>query len=83
MKMWEKLTRKACRLILAIEGESYVASLNKASDMTYSHSSRILDEMQKAGLVNFELVGRKKLVNLTVKGKEVRDLLLRLKESLR
>ncbi|MFH1591004.1 MAG: winged helix DNA-binding protein [archaeon] len=53
------------------KGEVYASSLAKLIDCTYSHVVKILQEMEKAGLVNFEKQGRLKLLTLTKKGTEV------------
>ena len=55
------------------KGEIYASSVAKAIDCTYSHVVKILQEMQKAGLVNFEKQGRLKLLTLTKIGQEVAD----------
>ena len=49
----------------------YASSLAKRIDCTYSHVVKILQEMEKAGLVNFEKTGRLKLLTLTKKGEEI------------
>ncbi len=51
----------------------YASSLAKAVDCTYSHVVKILQEMEKAGLVNFEKQGRLKLLTLTKTGSEIAD----------
>ena len=53
--------------------EVYASSLAKQVDCTYSHVVKILQEMQKAGLINFEKQGRLKLLTLTKTGQEVAD----------
>ncbi len=55
------------------KSEMYASSLAKQIDCTYSHVVKILQEMEKAGLVNFEKQGRLKLLTLTKKGNEVAD----------
>ena len=55
------------------KGEIYASSIAKLVDCTYSHVVKILQEMQKAGLVNFEKQGRLKLLTLTKTGQEVAD----------
>lgn len=57
--------------LLNTNGEIYASTLAKTVDCTYSHVVKILQEMQKAGLVNFEKQGRLKLLTLTQKGKDV------------
>jgi len=55
------------------KGEVYASSVAKQIDCTYSHVVKILQEMQKAGLINFEKQGRLKLLTLTKTGQEVAD----------
>ena len=55
------------------KSEIYASSIAKQVDCTYSHVVKILQEMQKAGLVNFEKQGRLKLLSLTKTGAEVAD----------
>jgi DNA-binding MarR family transcriptional regulator len=51
--------------------EVYASVLAKQIDCTYSHVVKILQEMQKAELVNFRKEGRLKLLDLTPKGHEI------------
>lgn len=51
--------------------DMYASSLAKKVDCTYSHVVKILQEMQKAGLIAFEKQGRLKVLTLTKKGDEV------------
>ena len=53
--------------------EIYASSLAKQIDCTYSHVVKILQEMEKSGLINFEKQGRLKLLTLTKKGQEVAE----------
>lgn len=55
------------------KNEVYASSLAKHIDCTYSHVVKILQEMEKSGLVNFEKQGRLKLLTLTKRGSEVAD----------
>ena len=55
------------------KGEIYASSVAKTVDCTYSHVVKILQQMQKAGLINFEKQGRLKLLTLTKMGAEVAD----------
>ena len=55
------------------KNEVYASSLAKQTDCTYSHVVKILQEMEKAGLVNFEKQGRLKLLTLTKMGQEVAE----------
>ena len=55
------------------KGEMYASHLAKTIDCTYSHVVKILQEMEKAGLINFEKQGRLKLLTLTKKGSEMAE----------
>ncbi len=55
------------------KGSMYASSLAKEIDCTYSHVVKILQEMEKSGLVNFEKQGRLKLLTLTKKGTEIAE----------
>ena len=49
----------------------YASVLAKHIDCTYSHVVKILQEMQKAGLIAFEKQGRLKVLTLTKKGEDI------------
>jgi DNA-binding MarR family transcriptional regulator len=53
------------------KGEIYASSLAKMIDCTYSHVVKILQEMEKSGLINFDKQGRLKLLTLTKKGNDI------------
>jgi len=53
------------------EAEVYASSLAKNIDCTYSHVVKILQQMEKEGLINFDKQGRLKLLTLTKKGAEI------------
>ena len=55
------------------KGAIYASSLAKSVDCTYSHVVKILQAMEKAGLVNFEKQGRLKLLTLTKKGSDAAE----------
>jgi predicted transcriptional regulator len=60
----------------------YASSLAKQVDCTYSHVVKILQEMQDAGLVNFDKQGRLKLLTLTKKGTDIAQHIESIKNSL-
>lgn len=53
------------------KSEVYASSLAKHIDCTYSHVVKILQEMEREGLINFDKQGRLKLLTLTKKGQDV------------
>ncbi len=64
------------------KSEVYASNLAKQIDCTYSHVVKILQQMEKAGLINFNKQGRLKLLSLTKKGVEVADSIDRVKNLL-
>jgi DNA-binding MarR family transcriptional regulator len=64
------------------KGEIYASSLAKKIDCTYSHVVKILQEMEKAGIVQFNKQGRLKLLTLTKKGNEIADLINKIRSQL-
>jgi predicted transcriptional regulator len=55
------------------KGSIYASSLAKQIDCTYSHVVKILQEMEKHDLINFDKQGRLKLLTLTKKGSDIAD----------
>jgi len=55
------------------KGSLYASSLAKSIDCTYSHVVKILQEMEKSGIITFERQGRLKLLTLTKKGMDMAD----------
>ena len=55
------------------KNQVYASSLAKQIDCTYSHVVKILQELEKEGLVSFDKQGRLKLLTLTKRGGEVAD----------
>jgi DNA-binding MarR family transcriptional regulator len=51
----------------------YGSILAKEVDCTYSHAVKILQSLERLGLVVFEKKGRIKLIKLTKRGQEVAD----------
>ena len=55
------------------KNQMYASSLAKHIDCTYSHVVKILQEMEKEGIVNFDKQGRLKLLSLTKKGNDIAE----------
>ena len=64
------------------DSQVYASVLAKQIDCTYSHVVKILQEMQKAELINFKKEGRLKLLELTKKGNDVANHIERIKTML-
>ncbi|MBT5022045.1 DUF2250 domain-containing protein [Candidatus Woesearchaeota archaeon] len=55
------------------KSDIYASNLAKQIDCTYSHVVKILQQMEDAGLIEFDKQGRLKLLTLTKKGREVAE----------
>ena len=64
------------------KGIIYASTLAKHVDCTYSHVVKILQEMEKSGLITFGKQGRLKLLTLTKKGNDVADHIERVRNLL-
>lgn len=68
--------RKPALMLVALKKLArarYGSILAKEVDCTYSHAVKILQTLERLGLVVFEKKGRIKLIKLTKKGQEVAD----------
>ena len=66
--------RKPALMLIALKRISrtrYGSILAKEVDCTYSHAVKILQNLERLGLVVFEKKGRIKLIKLTKKGHEM------------
>jgi predicted transcriptional regulator len=77
--------RKPAMILVALRNNSknrYGSVLAKEVDCTYSHAVKILQEMEKNKLVQFEKKGRIKTINLTESGEQVADHIERIRNLL-
>ena len=68
--------RKPALMLVALKKIArarYGSILAKEVDCTYSHAVKILQSLERLGLVVFEKKGRIKLIKLTKKGQEVSE----------
>lgn len=68
--------RKPAMMLIALKKVTrakYGSQLAKEVDCTYSHAVKILQTLEKIGLVSFEKKGRIKIINLTKKGRAVAE----------
>ena len=64
------------------QNEMYASTLAKRVDCTYSHVVKILQEMNKSGIVAFEKQGRLKILPLTKKGPDIAESLDKIRNVL-
>ncbi len=77
--------KKPALIIMALKKGArirYGSLLAKEVDCTYSHAVKILQSLEKYGLVAFEKKGRIKLIKLTNKGQEVADNMQEIRDML-
>jgi len=77
--------KKPALMLIALKRSGrvrYGSILAKEVDCTYSHAVKILQGLEKIGLVVFEKKGRIKLIKLTKKGREIADHIEKVKELL-
>ncbi len=77
--------KKPALMLIALKKSSrarYGSLLAKEVDCTYSHAVKILQGLQKIGLVEFEKKGRIKIIKLTRRGLEIANHMERVKELL-
>ncbi len=66
------LREKPVRIMVKLlDGKAHVSSIAKKIKMTYSHASKILNLMEEAGIIEFEMDGKRRMAKLTNKGKEL------------
>jgi len=76
--------KKPALILIALKNNNrarYGSLLAKEVDCTYSHAVKILQSLEKFGLVAFEKKGRIKLIKLTNKGREVADNIKKIKDA--
>ncbi len=75
--------RKPAMILVALRKSNknrYGSVLAKEVDCTYSHAVKILQEMEKAKLVDFEKQGRIKTIKLTDNGDKIAEHIERIKD---
>ena len=68
--------RKPAMILVSLRKSTknrYGSILAKEVDCTYSHAVKILQEMERAKLVNFEKQGRIKIIRLTENGDKIAE----------
>ncbi|MFA5333153.1 MAG: winged helix DNA-binding protein [Candidatus Nanoarchaeia archaeon] len=64
--------------IHACSSKCYASNIAKEVDCTYSHTVRIIQQLEKEGLLTFDKAGRIKTIILTKKGKDISENLKKL-----
>ena len=64
--------------IHACQNKCYASNIAKKVDCTYSHTVRIIQQLEKEGLLTLDKEGRIKAITLTKKGREIAETLKKL-----
>ena len=76
------LFTKSSFLLTEIDRENnYLAILTKRLDITLSHNLKLVKELNKINIITKQNIGRKKIIKLTKKGREIRDHIFEIKEQ--
>lgn len=59
---------------------NYSSKISKYLNATYSHTTKIVKELEKKGLTKIEKNGRQTIIHLTEKGQEIKELLIKVNE---
>ncbi|NCO97402.1 MAG: hypothetical protein COY38_02925 [Candidatus Aenigmarchaeota archaeon CG_4_10_14_0_8_um_filter_37_24] len=66
------LRTKPVKMVISLKkGPKYATQVSKEIDCTYSHTVKLLDEMETLGLVTFKKQGRIKVIELTEDGEDL------------
>ena len=77
--------KKPALILVALRNNArnrYGSVLAKEVDCTYSHAVKILQEMESAKLVQFEKLGRIKVIKLTENGNKIAEYIEKIRELL-
>jgi predicted transcriptional regulator len=69
------LREKPAKILITLKNsqKAYATSVAKAVDCTYSHTTKVLDQLRDLGLVEFDKQGRVKMLKLTPEGEEIAE----------
>lgn len=66
------LRAKPVRMLISLKkGPKYATQVAKEVDCTYSHTVKLLDELETLGLISFKKQGRIKVIELTEDGEDL------------
>ncbi len=66
------LRTKPVKMIISLKkGPKYATQVSKEIDCTYSHTVKLLDELETLKLVTFKKQGRIKIITLTENGEDL------------
>lgn len=80
------LREKPCQILIALkssdEGNRYSSAISRRINVTYSHTVKIIHYMIELKLVKVKRHNRSKILELTLKGSKIADLLIKIKERI-
>ncbi len=79
------LRTKPCKMLLILkdsQDSKYITELAKDSGATYVHTTKLVRELEKGGIVTTKVNGKKRMVKLTEKGTKLAAALAEVMSSL-
>jgi DNA-binding MarR family transcriptional regulator len=64
------------------EQQSYTSIISKKTGITVSHVLQLVKTLKKAKIIDTYMLGRKKIIRLTLKGQRITELTQKLKEEI-
>lgn len=80
------LRQKPSKILVSLNNpstENYASALSTNIGCTYSHTVRLLQDFEQLGLIETKKEGRKKIIELTDKGRDVASNISEVMEKLR
>jgi len=70
------LRSKPCRMLVVLkeDGAKHISEIARASSATYVHTTKLVRELEKEGIVTIEKNGKKRMVKLTDEGIKIAGL---------
>jgi len=71
------LRSKPCRMLVILKesGPKHISEIARASSATYVHTTKLVRELEKEGIVTIEKNGKKRMVKLTDEGTKIAGLM--------
>jgi len=68
---------KPCRMLVILkeDGAKHISEIARESNATYVHTTKLVRELEKEGIVTIEKNGKKRMVKLTGEGTKIAGLI--------
>ncbi|MEK6981453.1 MAG: hypothetical protein AABX38_00855 [Candidatus Micrarchaeota archaeon] len=79
------LREKPCRVLVTLRDQNidwYLSKLAKSANVTYVFIANFIPKLEKDGIVTTEIIGKKRIIKLTEKGKYLASLIEDIRKKL-